>query len=158
MMFQKISQKILWIATIAVLIICAVQGISGHWVTFYLIWPGSESSGQTFLRAMKDLANYHKAAGVSVGVLSILILILAFGSRPSIYVRIMALIGLALTVVTIIGAYKYVSSGFLDRWSLGQMADGFVGVFAAYFLQLLLMLKTPAFLLHRGKARNISKS
>jgi hypothetical protein len=37
------------------------------------------------------------------------------------------------------------------------MADGFVGVFAAYFIQLLLMLKTPEFLLNLGKARNISK-
>src|ERR1039457_6550029 len=99
-MFQKVAQKALWIATIAILVISAAQGISGHWVTFYLIWPGSESSAQTFLRAMLDLANYHKAAGVAVGVLSILILILALGSLPSIYVRILSLVGLVLTVVT----------------------------------------------------------
>jgi hypothetical protein len=156
-MSPKIYQNGLWVATIAVLIVAAIQGFSGHWVTFFLIWPGSASYGHALIQAMSDLANYHKGAGVAVAVLSLVSLIFAFGARPNIYVRIFALVGFALTVVTVIGAYKYVTSGFQDRWSLGQMADGFVGVFAAYFIQLLLMLKTPEFLLNLGKARNISK-
>jgi hypothetical protein len=156
-MSSKGLNRGLWIATVAVLVVAAVQGLSGHWVTFYLIWPGSATYGHTIIQAMSDLANYHKAAGVAIAILSLLILILAFASKHNLYVRIFALLGFVLMVVTIIGGYKYVTSGFQDRWSLGQMADGFVGVFAAYFVQLLLMVKTPDVLSNLGKARNIPK-
>jgi hypothetical protein len=142
----------LWIATIVALLLSALQGLSGHWIVFFLIWPMQPPFGQAFINAMVKLSSYHRMAGFAVGGLSVLILFFAFASKSSIYTRIFAVVGFAMTVLAAYGGYLYVTSGFQDRWSLGQMADAFIGVFGAYFIQLLFMIKTPGFPWLRSQA------
>jgi hypothetical protein len=143
----------LWISTIAVVLVAALQGLSGHWITFYLIWPGGPTLGPEpdFIRAMISLSSFHKVAGFVTGGLSVLITCLVFFSRTSVYVRAFAVVGLVMTALAVIGGVVYVTTGFLDRWSLGQMADASVGVSGAYFIQLFFMNKTPRFPWAEGK-------
>lgn len=150
-MFRKICLWGLWISTIIVLLLVAEQGLSGHWVTFYLLWPGGPTLGNGFLNAMTVLGSYHRAIGFAIGAIAVLILFFAFFAKTSIYVRVLAILGFAMTVVTAAGGYVYVTSGFQDRWSLGQMADAFVAVFGLYFIQLFFMNKTPRFPWNREK-------
>ena len=151
-MLQKIYLRGLWISTIAILLLSALQGLSGHWIVLFLLWPGGPASGTTFIQAMGDLSTYHRIAGFVTGALSILVLFFAFFSKATIYVRVFAVLGFAMTALAAIGGILYVTSRFLDRWSLGQMADAFVGVFGAYFIQLFFMNKTPKFPWSRMKA------
>ena len=144
---QNISLKGLWISTIAILVIMSVQGLSGNWITFFFVWPGGPGSqvGIAFVSAMAGLAQYHAAMGFAIGAISILILILAFMYRATVYVRIFAVLGFLITASAVMGGILYVSTVFQDRWSLGQMADSFVGAYAAYLLQLFFMNRTPRF-------------
>jgi hypothetical protein len=144
---QRISWRGLWISTLAILAVVSVQGLSGNWITFYFVWPGGpqDGLGLAFARAMAGLAAYHSVMGFIIGAIALVILILAFASRSSIYVRILAVLGFLLTASAAMGGILYTTSVFQDRWSLGQMADSFVGVFVAYFLQLFFMNKTPRF-------------
>ena len=66
-------------------------------------------------------------------------LIFALLSKPGVLVRVCAIVGLVMAGLATLGGYLYVTSVFKDRWSLGQMADAFVGVFGAYFVQLIFM-------------------
>ena len=143
-MLQKISLAALWVSTGLLLVVMAVQGISGNWAVFYLVWPGSNVGG-TFLDFVAQLANYHVSAGYVIGGFSILVIIFAFLSRASIYVRAFAIVGFALTASAAYGGYSFVNSAFQDRLSLGQMADSFVGAFAAFFLQLFFMGRKTKF-------------
>lgn len=141
---HQLSSRILWICTVAILATMTVQGFSGNWITIFLVLPGGPANlGNQFIQAMAGLAAYHSGMGFAVGALSVLILVLAFLSRSSIYVRILAVLGLAITVSAAIGGYLFVQSGFADRWPLGQMMDSFVGAYAAYFLQFFFMNGTP---------------
>jgi hypothetical protein len=109
--------------------------------------PGGPANlSQSFIDALAKLAIYHKVAGFVVGGISILVLIFAFIRRSSIYVRIFAVLGFIITLIAGIGGFLFVKSGFQDRWALGQMSDSFVGAYAAYFLQVFFMNKTPRFL------------
>ncbi len=140
---QRIFLRALWISTIAILVVLSVQAWSGNWITFLPGAPAQLSSG--FLYAIAKLRVYHKMAGFATGGISILTLIFAFVHRSSIYVRIFAVLGFLMTVSAIIGGFLFFTSGFHDRLSLGQMADSFVGAYAAYFLQLFFMGKTSGF-------------
>lgn len=151
-MLQKVSRIGLWVSTIAILIITALQGFSGHWVTFFLLWPGGPSFGQTFVKILVGLSNFHIVEGFAVGVFSVLVLFFAFLAKSNILVRIFAVIGFILVVLSVMGGYLYVTSKLQDRLSLGQMADAFVGVFIAYFLQLIFMIKAPRFAQRQKKA------
>jgi hypothetical protein len=148
-MNEKVRQnswKALWICTLAVLAILTVQGFSGNWITLFLILPGGSANlGDAFIQAMAGLASYHVYMGFAIGVFSILEVTLAFISRSSIYVRILAVLGLAITFSAALGGYLFVSSGYRDRWPLGQMMDSFIGAYVAYFLQLFFMNRTPRF-------------
>lgn len=150
-MMQKVSKTGLWVSTIVIIILIAVQGFSGSWCAFYLMWPGS-NVGATFLHVVTGLAAYHRKMGFALGGISILIIIFAFLAKTSIYVRILAVLGLAAGIVAGVGGYLYVHSAFADRLSLGQMADSFIGMFAAYFLQLFFMNKVPRFPWSREKS------
>ena len=140
----------LWICTILVLLLSALQALTGHWVAFFLLWPGGNFS-DAFLRAMVVLGNYHKVEGFAVGILAILILALSFLARSNIYVRVFAVVGFIMTVLAASGGVIYVTSNFQNRFSLGQMADAFVGVFGAYFIQLFFMNRKPTFPWERAK-------
>jgi len=129
-----------------------LQVLSGHWIIFFLIWPGGPDFGHAFTRAMLSLSNYHKAAGVTTGILSVLVLFFVFLARSSVYARIFAVLAFAMTVLAAVGGILYVRSGLVDRLSLGQMADASVGVLGAYFIQLFFMNKTPRFPWNRAKA------
>jgi hypothetical protein len=148
---QKVSRLGLWVSIIVILLLVAVQGWSGGWCAFYLIWPGS-NAGATFLHIVAWLTAYHRKLGFAIGGISVLIIVFAFLSKASIYVRVLAVLGLAVTVSAALGGYLYVHSSLQDRLSLGQMADSFIGVFAAYFLQLFFMNKTPRFPWTRARA------
>lgn len=144
-MRQRVGKVGLWISTILILIVMAVQGWSGGWSAFYLVWPGY-NPGNTFLLFVARLALYHMRMGFfTIGALSVLIIIFAFLARSSIYVRIFAIVGLLLVALAAYGGLRFVTSSLQDRLSLGQMADSFIGVFAAYFLQFFFMNKTPVF-------------
>lgn len=143
---QRIYSIALWVSTLAMLVLLSVQAFSGNWITYFLILPGGPANlSQSFIGTLVKLAIYHKITGFVTGGISILILIFAFIRRSSIYVRIFAVLGFIITVLAGIGGFLFVKSGFQDRWSLGQMADSFVGAYAAYFLQLFFMNKTPNF-------------
>jgi hypothetical protein len=143
---QRIFSTALWISTLAILVVISVQAVSGNWITFFLILPGGPANlSQSFIEALAKLAIYHKIVGFVIGGISILILIFAFIRRSSIYVRIFAVLGFIITVIAGIGGFLFVKSGLQDRWALGQMADSFVGAYAAYFLQLFFMNRTPKF-------------
>jgi len=135
----------LWITTILIVLISAIQALSGHWVTFFLIWTGGPDYGNTFTQAMLALGNYHKIGGWVTGGLSVVILYFAFVSKSSVYTRIFAVVGFIMTVLAAWGGYLYVTSSFQDRMSLGQMADAAVGVTGVYLIQLFFMNKTPRF-------------
>jgi hypothetical protein len=141
---NKLYTWSLWISTIIVILLIAVQGISGNWITFFLLWPGGKFS-DAFLQAMMTLGSFHKAAGFIEGGISILILIFAFLSRSSIYTRIFAALGVAMMVLAAWGGVLYVTSSFQDRMALGQMADASVGALGVYLIQLFFMNRTPRF-------------
>jgi hypothetical protein len=143
---QRIFSTALWVSTLAILVLLSVQALSGNWITYFLILPGAPANlSQSFIGALVKLAIYHKLMGFVIGGISILVLIFAFIRRSSIYVRIFAVLGLIITASAGIGGFLFVKSGFQDRWPLGQMSDSFVGAYAAYFLQLFFMNKTPGF-------------
>jgi hypothetical protein len=143
---QRIFSMALWVSTLAILVLLTVQAFSGNWVTYFLVLPGGPANlSQSFINAMVQLSIYHKIAGFVIGGISILVLIFAFISRSSIYVRIFAVLGFIIAASAGVGGFLYFKSGFQDRWALGQMADSFVGVYAAYFLQLFFMNKTTRF-------------
>jgi hypothetical protein len=147
---QRISSKGLWISTGVILAVLCVQGLSGNWITFLSILPGAPTGlGIGFNEAMAKLSTYHAIAGFTTIVFSILILVFVFINRSNIYVRIFAVLGFIITASAIVGGMEFVHSMYKDRWPLGQMADSFVGAFAAYFIQLLFMAKIPAFLMKR---------
>jgi hypothetical protein len=143
---QRIFSMALWISTLAILVVMSIQALSGNWITYFLILPGAPANlSQSFIGALVTLAIYHKLMGFVIGGISILVLIFAFIRRSSIYVRIFAALGFIITVSAGIGGFLFVKSGFQDRFALGQMADSFVGAYAAYFLQLFFMNKSPRF-------------
>jgi hypothetical protein len=143
---QRNFSMALWISTLAILVVMSIQALSGNWITFFLILPGGPANlSQSFIGALVKVAIYHKLMGFMIGGISILILVFTLVRRSSIYVRIFAVLGFIITVIAGIGGFLFVNSGFQDRWALGQMADGFVGAYAAYFLQLFFMNKTPKF-------------
>jgi hypothetical protein len=141
-LLQKYCGWGLWISTILILILVAVQGVSGNWTVFYLLWPGY-TAGETFLRIVVWLSLFHIKTGFAIGAISILVIIFAFLSKSNWYVRIFSLLGLAVTISAAMGGYLFVTTAFQDRLSLGQMADSFVAVFAAYFLMFFFMNKVP---------------
>lgn len=145
-MLQKVCFKGLWVSTIVVLLITALQILSGNWIAFFLLWPGGPHFGQAFVHILTGLPGYHIKAGFAVGAFSVLILFFAFLSKSNIFTRIFAVVGLIIVVLAVSGGFLFVTSSFQDRLSLGQMADASVGVFAAYFLQLIFMFKTLGFL------------
>jgi hypothetical protein len=143
---QRIFSMALWTSTLAILVVMSIQALSGNWITYFLILPGAPANlSQSFIGALVKLAIYHKLMGFVIGGISILVLIFAFIRRSSIYVRIFAVLGFIITVSAGIGGFLFVKSGFQDRFALGQMADSFVGAYAAYFLQLFFMNKSPRF-------------
>jgi hypothetical protein len=154
---QLLFARVLWILTMVILAVTTVQAISGNWITYFAILPGGSANlSQAFLQAMAGLATYHRIVGFVMGGLSILTLVFAFLHKSGIYVRIFAILGLAAMASAAIGGYLFVQSGFQDRWSLGQMSDSFVGVYAAYFIQLYFMNKNHGFPF--GKAKTSANS
>ena len=139
-MSQKTYVTALWVSTIAILATSAFQALSGHWVSFFLFWPGFQSLDR-YLGFLNTLASMHRAIGFATAGLSLVVLLFAVLSKPGMAVRLFAILGLAMVALAAIGGYLYVTSVFKDRWSLGQMADAFVGVFGAYFLQVLFMAR-----------------
>jgi hypothetical protein len=136
----------MWASTGLILTLLTLQGLSGNWITYFLILPGGPANlSQVFIGCLVKLAMYHKTTGFFIGLLSILILIFAFTRRWSRYVRLFAVLGFIITALAAVGGYLFVQSGLTDRWPLGQMSDAFVGCYAAYFLQLFFMNKTPSF-------------
>jgi hypothetical protein len=136
----------LWVSTIVILVLVSLQGFSGNWVTFFLILPGGSSAfSQGFIPVLVKLGLYHRIMGFVITLLSIVVLVFAFLKKSSIYVRVFAVLGFVLTVVAAYGGYLFFTSRYQDRLSLGQMADAFVGVDAAYFLQLFFMNRTASF-------------
>lgn len=150
-MLQRVCLKGLWVSTIVILLLAALQGLSGNWVAFFLLWPGAPSFGQTFIRLLIGLAAYHMKAGFAVGSISVLVLFFAFFSKSNIWVRIFAVLGFVVVVLAVMGGVLYVTSQLQDRLSLGQMADAFVGVLAAYFLLLLFLIRSSRFPRRRVK-------
>ncbi len=143
---QKFSSRGLWISTLAILVVMSVQAWSGNWITFFLILPGGSAGlSPQFLQAMSNLSIYHAVMGFVTGALAIIVLVFAFIHKSSIYVRIFAILGLVITASAAMGGILFQQSGYQDRWPLGQMADSFVGAYAAYFLQLFFMNRTPNF-------------
>jgi hypothetical protein len=149
---DKFSQWALWISTILIILISAIQGISGNWITFFLIWTGGPAFGDAFTRAMGSLANYHIVMGFAIGAISILIIVFAFNSRSSLWVKIISIIGLVMVALAASGGMLYVNSGLQDRVALGQMADALVGTIGIYLIQLFFMNRTPVFPWEKKKA------
>jgi len=148
-MDEKLQRNLslaLWASTIAVLVLIMLQGFSGNWTTYFLILPGGPADlSQGFIEGLAKLAIYHKIMGFVTSLVSILVLVIAFVGRSTIYVRVFAVLGFIIAALAGMGGFLFVTSGFQDRWALGQMADAFIGAFAAYFLQLFFMNKTPRF-------------
>jgi hypothetical protein len=147
-MNEKLQRNLsiaLWISTIAILVFIMLQGFSGNWTTYFLILPGAPTLSQGFVLGLTNLAMFHKIMGFVTGFVSILVMVFAFISRSTVFVRAFAVVGFVIVALAAMGGFLFVISGFQDRWALGQMADAFVGAFAAYFLQLFLMNKTPRF-------------
>jgi hypothetical protein len=136
---QKTYSRVLWGLTIAILAIIALQGISGNWVTIFLVFPGGTELSIAFKQAMGRLAQYHIVMGFAVGALSILIVVFAFLHNSHILVRLAAIAGLLLLGSAVMGWVLFVNSMLQDNWPLGQMMDSFIGVFAAYLLQVVFM-------------------
>jgi hypothetical protein len=136
----------LWVSTIVMLVLVTLQGFSGNWLSFFLILPGGTSTfGADFIPILVKLGYYHRYTGFAITLISILVIVFAFLKKSSVYVRVFAVLGFVLTVVAAYGGYLFFTSQYQDRLALGQMADAFVGAYAAYFLQLFFMNRTPAF-------------
>jgi hypothetical protein len=136
---SKAFRIALWVSTIFVLVLSAIQALSGNWITLYLFWPGGPGTAPSFIKAMIDLADYHRYAGFTIGGLSILVLLFAFLAKPNIFVRIISIAGLIMAGLAASGGYLYVTTNTQDRWSLGQMMDATVGVLIVYSIQLTFM-------------------
>lgn len=144
-------QWALWISTILIILIGGLQGLSGNWITFFLVWPGGPDFGQAFTQFLAALSAYHIGMGFVVGALSVLIIIFAFLAKSGLYVKILSFIGLIMTALAAAGGVLYVNSAFQDRMGLGQMADAFVGMIGIYLIQLFFMNRTPVFPWNRAK-------
>jgi hypothetical protein len=140
-MLKKYLRVSLWAVVAAVLLLAAVQSLSGNWVTYFFVWPGA-NYGIPFSMAMGRLAAYHRIAGVVIGGLSTIAVVLAFVSDWSAWVRVFAVLGLAAVITAAVGGLIYVNTAFGDRMSLGQMSDAAVGVLVAYAL-ILFVMKFP---------------
>ena len=149
-MLQKICHTGLWISTIVILVLAAVQGWTGDWSVFFRAWPGSNVS-QTFMMVVAKMVIYHKTMGFAIGGISVLVVIFAFLSKTNSYVRVFTILGFAVTFSAAMGGFLYVTSRFHDRLALGQMADSLIGVFAAYFLMLFFLNRIPRFPWSREK-------
>lgn len=140
---QRNFSVTLWVLTGVMLGLITLQGLSGNWITYFLILPGGPSNlSQVFIGGLVKLAKYHMIMGFAMGGISVLVLIFAFLRKSTIYVRVFAVLGFVITVLAVIGGYLFFKSEFQDRWALGQMADAFVGAYAAYFVQLFFMSRT----------------
>ncbi len=143
---QRKLSVTLWALTGVILALLTLQGISGNWITYFIILPGGPAGlSQILIVFLVKLVLYHRIMGFVIGLLSILVLIFAFLRLWSKYVRLFAVLGFIITATAAMGGYLFVKSGFTDRWPLGQMSDAFIGCYAAYFLQLFFMNKTPGF-------------
>jgi heme A synthase len=129
----------LWVATILILVITTVQGVTGRWYVFYFLWPNGPTIASWFMPYLVKMGPFHKVVGFVIGGLSILIFIFALGSKSRGWVKIFAFVGLVVTIVAAVGGIMYVTSGLKDRWSLGQMADAMSGVLLAYLVQFYFM-------------------
>ena len=135
----------LWALTGVILGLLTLQGISGNWITYFLILPGGPANlSQLLIGFLVKLALYHRIFGLVIGLLSILILVFAFLRRWSNYVRLFAVLGFMIAVLAATGGFLFVKSGLTDRWPLGQMSDAFVGCYAAYFLQFFFMCRASS--------------
>jgi hypothetical protein len=143
-MSGKIFHVSIWIATFTILVLITLQGWTGGWSVFYLVWPGSNVSA-TIVQVTASLAAYHVHMGFGIGVVSILVILLAFLAKSSVYVRLFSILGFGIVVLAALGGFNFVTTAFADRLSLGQMADAFIGAYIAYFLQLFFLNKTPRF-------------
>jgi hypothetical protein len=144
-MVQKGSLIGLWASTIIILLLSGLQGFTGNWIVIFILWAGGPTLGAALTRILATMPNYHILAGFIIGIISILALIFAFFSRTHILVRVFAVIGFITVTLAVWGGFLYVTSEFQDRLSLGQMADAFVGVFAAYFLLFVFLYRTSGF-------------
>jgi hypothetical protein len=141
---QRNFSVTLWVLTGVILGLFTLQGLSGNWITYFLILPGGPSNfSQVFIGGLIKLAQYHKIMGFAIGGVSVLVLIFAFLRKSTMYVRVFAVLGFVITSLAVIGGYLFFKSEFQDRWALGQMADAFIGAYAAYFVQLFFMNGTP---------------
>jgi hypothetical protein len=136
---QKTYSIILWVLTIAILAVIAVQGLSGNWVTIFFVLRGGTQLSLDFLAAMGGLAQYHIIMGFITAAFAFLVLVFAFLRKSHILVRLAAIAGLLLVGSAILGGYLYVQDGLQDNWPLGQMMDSFIGAFAAYALMVVFM-------------------
>jgi hypothetical protein len=149
---QRNLSVTLWVLTSLILALITLQGLSGNWITYFLILPGGPANlGQALIQGLVMLAAYHRIMGFIIGLISVLVLVFAFVCRSGSYVRLFAVLGFIITILAAAGGFLFMKSGLEDRWPLGQMSDAFVGALAAYFLQLYFMNKVPGLRLTSGK-------
>ena len=107
------SLRGLWVCTAAILVTSAYQALGGHWISFFLFWPGFESL-QHHISLLGALASLHGVLGFLTCALSIPLLVFAFLSKPNVFVRIFAAVGFAMVFVAVLGGYPCVTSMFKD--------------------------------------------
>ena len=143
-MLQRICRWGLWISTILVLILAAVQGVSGNWTVFYLLWPGY-NAGDIFLRVVVWLSIFHIKLGFAIGAVSIflLIIIFAFLSKSNWWVRIFRVVGQGVTSSAAMGLV-FLCTTASNRSSVGRWRTALLSALqAADLLTLFFMNKAP---------------
>jgi hypothetical protein len=130
---------------VATLVILAVQGWFGDFVTIFItpangITPPLPSPNG-IVHELQMLPSpffpiWHTFEGLALLPLAVAVLVLSFTWSRSRGVRIWSVIGLLAVLSAALGGYTFVRSGFADGGSSAQMGGSFIGAFASYFLVL----------------------
>jgi hypothetical protein len=142
---RPVKARVLRALVVATLVILAVQGWFGDYVTIFvtpangIARPSPTLDG--FVRELQKLPSpffpaWHAIEGIVLVLLAIAVLVISFAWSRSRGVRIFSVVGLLSMLSAALGGYLFVNSGFGDGGSSAQMGGSFLGAFASYFLVL----------------------
>jgi hypothetical protein len=138
---MKPTARPLLILVIHILIGLTAQAWLGDFVNLFAVFPNG-TVGHTlggFFRAVIAAGNLevaHAILGALLLIFAIAILVVSFRGATHKGARICAIIGLIAIMSAAYGGIAFVFSGFKDNGNSMQMAGGFIGAYASYFLVL----------------------
>jgi hypothetical protein len=126
------------ILLIVTLVILTIQGWSGDTVNIFFV-PSTPTTPSSFFDGVESagaLLVLHASEGILLSILAVAVFVLSFVWSKSRVVRISSGLGLLFVILVAVGGFEFVVSGFSDSAGSAQMATGFLGSYAMYFVAL----------------------